>query len=231
MERWCLFLTYSQILVTITISVFLMLLIKLLNQWKVNSGHRQSTITVESLKQVTEIDNDALYYFYEASHREKQTSSLFTNSFFLPLITTEKFIQDTTSYGSYISNAVLPKIVLLKIIYLIVSSTSSIVFNASNETEIINSTMDSTTAGHNATTWALLGISLISLIFPLLILIIISAVSCVCCLKLRRATRHRECGEGQRRYELSSTINILNMEENNAYGQIELAQRCHSYCN
>lgn len=61
---------------------------------------------MKSLKQVTEIDNDPLYYFLEASHREKQTSTLLTNSFSLPLISTEKFIQDTISYGSYISNAV-----------------------------------------------------------------------------------------------------------------------------
>uniref|UniRef100_A0A1X7UG89 Fibronectin type-III domain-containing protein n=1 Tax=Amphimedon queenslandica TaxID=400682 RepID=A0A1X7UG89_AMPQE len=36
------------------------------------------------------------------SHREKQTSTLLTNSFFLPLISTE----DATSYKSYISNVV-----------------------------------------------------------------------------------------------------------------------------
>lgn len=116
-------------------------------------------------------------------------------------------------------------------LYIIVSSTSSVVLSASmsNEaTEIISST----TTNHNATNWTLLGISLIFLGFPLLVLVIISVVSCVCCFKLRRATRHRvECGEVQRRYELSSTVNILNMEENNAYGQIELAQRSYSYCN
>ena len=68
------------------------------------------------------------------------------------------------------------------------------------------------------------------LICPLLLLIIISAVSCVCCWKLQRSTtRFGERDEIQN-YKLPSAINLLKIEENNAYGQLELAQREHIYC-
>ena len=89
-----------------------------------------------------------------------------------------------------------------------------------------------TSNNHDSTFWVVVGMSVMIFICPLLLLVIISAVSCVCCWKLQRSTIYRfgEHDEIQN-YETPSAINLLKIEENNAYGQLELAQREHIYCN